>query len=234
MTDTATLTWYGHSNMQLAGNRVSVLIDPFFAGNPFAPDWKTIPRPDVIAVTHDHGDHLGQAADIARATGATVACLVEVADVLMEQGVDPARIVSWNVDGTVDIKGARLTMTQAFHSATHGVPVGFVIELPGGPTVYHAGDTGLFGDMRLIGERFSLDVALLPVGGYYTMDGVQAAKACALLRAKAAVPMHYGTFGVLAPTPDAFLEALKRHAPACKAWLPPKGEPCPLSARGEN
>lgn len=231
----ATVTWYGHSNMLLAGNGVSVLIDPFFEGNPFAPDWKTIPRPDIIAVTHDHGDHLGQAVDIAKATGATVACLAdEMPRWFAAQGVDPSRILGWNIDGTVEVKGARMTMTQAFHSSEHGAPVGFVIELPGGPVVYHAGDTGLFGDMRLIGERFSIDVAMLPVGGHYTMDGEQAAKACAFLHAGAAIPMHYGTFGVLAPTADAFIEALKHHAPACKVLLPAKGEPFPLPARADR
>lgn len=230
MSSAATLTWYGHSNMLLQCGGVSVLVDPFFEGNALAPDWKTILRPDIIAVTHDHGDHLGQAVPIALSTGATVACLVELAAHFVEQGVDPARVVGWNIDGTVDIRGVRLTMTQAFHSAGNGVPVGFVFELPGGPAVYHAGETGLFGDMRLIGERFALDAALLPVGGYYTMDGEQAARACALLGVEAAVPMHYGTFGVLDSTPDAFVEALKRRAPRCRALLPRPGQAVPLPA----
>lgn len=228
MTHAATLTWYGHSNMLLRCGGVSVLVDPFFEGNDLAPDWRTIPRPDIIAVTHDHGDHLGQAVPLALATGATVACIVELAELFVERGVDPARVVGWNIDGTVDIRGVRVTMTQAFHSAGRGVPVGFVFELPGGPTVYHAGDTGLFGDMRLLGERFALDAALLPVGGYYTMNGEQAAKACALLGVEAAVPMHYGTFGVLAPCSDAFVEALTLHAPRCRALLPTPGQAMPL------
>ena len=228
MTSSATLTWYGHSNMFLQSGDVSVLVDPFFEGNPLAPDWKTVPRPDIIAVTHDHGDHLGQAVPLALASGATVACIVELAPLFVEGGVDPSRVVGWNVDGTVDIRGVRVTMTQAFHSAERGVPVGFVFELPGGPTVYHAGDTGLFGDMRLIGERFALDAALLAVGGYYTMNGEQAAKACALLGVELAVPMHYGTFPALDATPDAFVEALRRHAPRCRALLPQPGQPLPL------
>ena len=228
MTSSATLTWYGHSNMFLHSGDVSVLVDPFFEGNPLAPDWKTVPRPDIIAVTHDHGDHLGQAVPLALASGATVACIVELAPLFVEGGVDPSRVVGWNVDGTVNIRGVRVTMTQAFHSAERGVPVGFVFELPGGPTVYHAGDTGLFGDMRLIGERFALDAALLPVGGYYTMNGEQAAKACALLGVELAVPMHYGTFPALDATPDAFVEALRRHAPRCRALLPQPGQPLPL------
>lgn len=224
MNPATTLTWYGHSNMLLQGGGVSVLVDPFFDGNPFAPDWKTVPPPDIIAVTHDHDDHLGQAVPLALATDAVVACLVELAPLFVERGVDPARVVSWNIGGTVNIRGVRVTMTQAFHSARRGVPVGFVFELPDGPTIYHAGDTGLFGDMRLIGERFTPDAALLPVGGYYTMNGEQAAEACALLGVELAVPMHYGTFPVLDPTPDAFVEALRRHAPRCRALLPQPGQ----------
>lgn len=205
--------------------QTSVLVDPFFEGNPLAPDWNAIPRPDIIAVTHDHADHLGQAVPLALATGATVACIVDLVPLFVEQGVDPARVVSWNVGGTVNIRGVRITMTPALHSADHGVPVGFVFEFgKGGPTVYHAGDTGIFGDMRLIGECFAPDVALLPVGGHYTMDGEQAARACALLGVKAAVPMHYKTFALLDATPDAFVEALKHHAPHCLALVPKAGQ----------
>ena len=207
----------------------SVLVDPFFEGNPLAPDWKSIPRPDIIAVTHDHADHLGQAVPLALATGATVACIVDLVPLFVEQGVDPVRVVGWNVGGTVNIRGVRVTMTPALHSAGRGVPVGFVFEFgDGGPVVYHAGDTGLFGDMRLIGECFALDAALVPVGGHYTMDGEQAARACALLGVRTAVPMHYKTFALLDTTPDACVEALKRHAPRCRAIMPEVGHPATL------
>lgn len=220
-----TLTWYGHSNFQLCGS-TSILIDPFFEGNPKCPvDWRNIPQPDTILVTHggaQHGDHEGQTVAIAKATGACVGAIVELAAHFVSQGVPAAQIangIGWNLDGTLDLGGAKVTMTQAFHSCGYGVPVGFVIEMPGGPTVYHAGDTCLFSDMALIGERFAIDVALLPVGGVFTMDGPQAAKACALLKAKRAVPMHFGTFPILEQSSDAFVQALTRHAPNCQPLL---------------
>lgn len=223
--------WHGHSNMQIFAEDVNVLIDPFFAGNPLAPDWRSVPRPDVVLVTHDHGDHLGQAVDIARETGAELGCIVELAARCIEDGVPASRVTGWNLGGTVELRGVRVTMVQAFHSCERsGVPVGFVLELPGGGVVYHAGDTCLFGDMALIGEQFSLDVALLPVGGFYTMDGAQAARACALLGARNAVPMHYGTFPVLAPTPEAFVTALTRNAPGCRALCLKPGERAEFAA----
>ena len=221
------ITWYGHSNVMLTEGGVSVLVDPFFEGNPFAPDWKTIPRPDIVAVTHDHGDHMGQAVEIARTTGASVACIAELAGYFAGQGIPSSQIMNcgmgWNVDGTVEEKGVRMTMTPAFHSANLGSPIGYVIEMPGGHTVYHAGDTSLFGDMALIGSRFSLDLAMLPAGGVFTMDGERAAQAAALLKARVAMPMHYATFGVLAKDPGDFLKALPVHAPACRALV---AKPC--------
>ena len=131
--------------------------------------------------------------------------------------------IGGNIDGTLEVCGAKFTFTQAFHSAKHGSPVGFVIEMPGGHTVYHAGDTGLFGDMTLIAERFQLDVAMLPIGGVFTMDGPLAAKAAAMLKARAAMPIHYATFPILAQDASAFTEALAQKAPDCKALVL---EPC--------
>ncbi len=222
------ITWYGHSNVLIGEGQLSVLVDPFFEGNRFAPQWKTIPAPDIVAVTHDHGDHLGQAVEIVKATGASVACIVELAEYFIERGVPSSRILNrgmgWNIGGTVEEKGVRLTMTQAFHSATRGVPVGFVIEMPGGHTVYHAGDTGLFGDIALIGEQFALDVAMLPVGGVFTMDGKAAAKAAALSKATFVMPIHYGTFEVLSQSPDAFIAALSVEATDCRPLLLQPGQ----------
>ena len=211
--------WNGHANVMLRENGVTVLVDPFFEGNPFAPDWRTLPKPDVIAVTHDHGDHLGQAMDIARETGAVLVCIADLADFFREQGIPTELIANYgiggNIDGTLEVCGVKFTFTQAFHSTKHGSPVGFVIEMPGGHTVYHAGDTGLFGDMALIADRFDIDLAFLPAGGIFTMDGVLAAKAAALLKAKASMPIHYATFPILAQNADAFVAALKEKAPDC-------------------
>ena len=214
------ITWYGHSNVMLSENGVSVLIDPFFEGNCFAPDWREIPRPDIVAVTHDHGDHLGQAVEIVRTTGATLYCIADLVGYFRERGVPEGQIINYgmggNVDGTLEARGAKLTMTQAFHSAALGSPVGYVIEMPGGHTIYHAGDTGLFGDMALIADRFDIDLALLPIGGVFTMDGKLAARAAGLLGASVAMPMHYRTFPVLAQNADLFVESLKEFAPVCR------------------
>ena len=219
------ILWHGHSNMQIFSGGVSILIDPFFEGNPLAPDWMSVPRPDVVLVTHDHGDHLGQAVEIARETGAALGGIVELAAHCVEEGVPAAQVTGWNMGGTAELRGVRVTMTPAFHSCERwGVPVGFVLELPGGGVIYHAGDTCLFGDMALIGRQFSPDVALLPAGGFYTMDGVQAARACALLGVRSAVPMHYGTFPVLAPTAESFVGALALEAPGCRAVCLKPGE----------
>lgn len=222
------ITWYGHSNVFLQADGVSVLIDPFFEGNRFAPDWHDAPRPDIVMVTHSHGDHLGQAMDIARKHGSTIYCISDLADWIIAQGFPGGQIVNhgigWCMDGTVGEKGMKATMVPAVHSANPGSPAGFVLEFEDGPTVYHAGDTALFGDMRLIGERFKLDLSMLPVGGIYTMDGDRAARACALLGTAAAMPMHYATFPMLDQTPDLFLASLGTHAPDCRAIVPAPGE----------
>lgn len=223
------VNWYGHSNVMLIENGVSVLVDPFFEGNPFAPDWRDIPKPNIIAVTHDHGDHLGQAMEIARTTGAVIACIADLADWFRGQGIPASQIVNhgsgWNIDGTVEHAGVRLTMTQAFHSARHGAPVGFVIEMPGGHTVYHAGDTGLFGDMALIADRFALDLALLPIGGVFTMDPALAVKAAKLLKPSAVMPIHYKTFPLLEQDANSFVESMGQHMPSCRVLTP---APCEL------
>ena len=133
------IIWYGHANVMFRENGVSVLVDPFFEGNPFAPDWREIPRPDIVAVTHDHGDHLGQAVEIVRTTGATLYCIADLVGYFREHGVPEGQIINYgmggNVDGTLECKGVKITMTQAFHSAAMGSPVGYVIEMPGGHTI---------------------------------------------------------------------------------------------------
>lgn len=224
-----TLTWYGHANVFISAPDAVFSIDPFFEGNPKAPGgWRTAPRPDIILLTHDHGDHLGQALEMIREYDCRVACIADLADWLQTQGVPGDKIINYgvggNIDGTVREFGVDITMTQATHSCAHGNPVGYVLEFSDGSVIYHAGDTGLFGDMRLIGERFAIDLALLPVGGVFTMDGRGAAKACAMLGCKAAMPIHYGTFPVLAPDAGLFVESLRAEAPSCRAVVLAPGE----------
>ena len=126
--------------------------------------------------------------------------------------------------GTVPLQGAFATMTEAFHTSEAGAPTGFIVRLPSGYTLYHSGDTGIFANMATWGVLYPIDLALLPVGDVFTMDGRQAAMATKMLGAKAAVPMHYGTFPRLAQTPDAFIQHLEQTAPACRCKVMQPGQ----------
>ena len=212
-----TVTWYGHSNILLESSTGTISIDPFFHDDPEA--WRKIPRPDMIALTHDHVDHLGSALEMLGSGVGVLACITDIANWLKSGGLSAEHIANngsgWNIGGTLEFGGIKITMTPAVHSSGHGSPVGYILEFPDGFTVYHAGDTAIFGDMVLLGRQCSIDVAIVPIGGIFTMDGTQAAQACAMLNAKAAIPVHYGTFSTLAPDAEGFERALKDFAPQC-------------------
>ncbi|WP_461210191.1 metal-dependent hydrolase [Desulfocurvus sp. DL9XJH121] len=212
-----TLTWYGHSNFRIDAGGATLLIDPFFDGSPTAPmSASEITACDAVLVTHDHADHVGAAVDICRRTGATLVSIVGTAGKLQEAGVPAEQVlggVGMNIGGTVQVAGVAVTMTQAFHSSDSGAPVGYILSLPGGRTIYHAGDTGIFASMELFGQLHDIDYALLPIGGHFTMDTRQAAVACALLDCANVVPMHWGTFPVLEQNTEAFAEALAEFSP---------------------
>jgi L-ascorbate metabolism protein UlaG (beta-lactamase superfamily) len=213
-----TLTWLGHAAFRVdtaAGKRI--YIDPFLNGNPKCPESERTPeRVDVIAVTHGHGDHVGDTVELAKQHGSTVVALVELGDWLGKQGVDESKVQAPNKGGTVDVDGVKFTLTNAFHSGAApdgtyaGEPSGIVLETENGTTFYFAGDTCVFGDMQLIGRIYEPDVAILPIGGHYTMGPREAAVAVELIGAKRCVPCHFGTFPVLAGTPD----ELERLAPS--------------------
>jgi L-ascorbate metabolism protein UlaG (beta-lactamase superfamily) len=223
-----TFTWYGHScvHLQTAAG-TDILIDPWF-GNPNSPrSAADVERCDVMLVTHGHHDHLGSvpgevasadAITISRRTRPSWPAIHELSLWLGAQDT-AADIVGMNKGGTVEVAGIRVSMVSADHSAgdflpDQGVPLylgeaaGFVMELENGKRVYHAGDTTLFGDLRLIGEMHRPDVAFLPIGGHFTMDPIAAARAVELLGVTTVVPVHYGTFPVLAGTPDQLRDAL--------------------------
>ena len=209
MADT-TLTWLGHSAFRLdtaSGKRIYV--DPFLNGNPKCPETEKAPeRVDIIALTHGHGDHVGDTVDLAKQHGATVVALVELAGWLGKQGVDKNTLQASNKGGTVDVDGIKFTLTQAFHSGSApdgsyaGEPSGIVVKTEDDKTLYFAGDTCVFGDMQLIGRIYEPDVAVIPIGDHYTMGPKEAAVAVELLGVKRIVPCHWGTFGLLTGTPD--------------------------------
>ena len=214
------ILWHGHSNFQINSPGCRVFIDPFFTGNPVAKlGWKEAAVPDVVLVTHMHGDHVGDSVVLCKETGAKLGAVVGVAGALQELGIPQAQIlngIGFNIGGMVSEKGVSFAMTEAFHTSDAGAPVGYIITLADGFTIYHAGDTGIFANMALWGDLYSIDLALLPVGGVFTMDGRQAAYAAQLLKAKAVIPMHWGTFPVLAQDTAEFERELAKRVPSCR------------------
>ena len=165
-------------------------------------------RCDIIALTHGHSDHVGSVVEIAKKFTPEIVAMVELKDWLGNQGAEIGEVPGPNKGGTVEVDGVRFTLTNAFHSGSApdgsygGDPCGIVVETENGTKLYFAGDTCVFGDMQLIARLYEPDVAILPIGGHYTMDPKEAALALELLGAKRCVPCHWGTFPVLTGTPD--------------------------------
>ena len=202
---TLKLTFLGHAGFLLADGTHTVAIDPFLTGNPAAKVKPRDVRCDSIALTHAHSDHLGDTVAIAKANHATVYAANELAIYLGEQGLttEPG-----NPGGRIAAPFGWVAFTQAFHSSSYegrylGQPCGVVVRL-GETTVYHTGDTGLFGDMALIGEIYRPDIALICIGDRFTMGPELGARAAELVKPKVAVPMHYGTWPLLAADASGF------------------------------
>ena len=212
-----TLTWYGHSAFHLQPNAgPSILIDPWLDNPKASPGAKDITGVDLILVTHGHCDHIGNTVELARRTGASIIGIHELSLYFRSVGLEGTR--GMNKGGTMTHEGVSITMTDAKHSGDidvdqkvvcGGEASGFVLEFQDGYTVYHAGDTALFGDMKFIGDLYKPDLALLPIGDLFTMGPREAAVACRLIRPKVIIGMHYGTFPVLTGTPH----ELRRHLP---------------------
>jgi L-ascorbate metabolism protein UlaG (beta-lactamase superfamily) len=212
------ITWLGHGTFLFrspGGKRI--LLDPWVRSNPAVPaDMKQVGKLDSILVTHGHMDHIGDAIEIAASSQPQhVVAIVETAGWLESKGVKNS--VGMNKGGTFDLGGVRVTMTRADHSCGisdggqtvyGGEAAGYVITFESGLKVYAAGDTNVFSDMAIIGDLYQPDVALLPIGDFYTMGPREAAYAMKLLRTPAVVPAHYATFPILTGTPAALREAL--------------------------
>ena len=222
------LTWLGHASFRLdtpGGKRIYV--DPFLSGNPKCPDSEKDPeRMDVIALTHGHSDHVGDTVELCKRFNPEVVAMVELKGWLGQQGAEVGEMPGPNKGGTVEAAGVRFTLVNAFHSSASddgaylGEAAGLVLGFENGTTIYFAGDTCVFGDMQLIGQIYSPDVAVLPIGGHFTMDPREAGVALELLGVKRCVPSHYGTFPILAGTP----EELRRHAPGVEVIALEPGE----------
>ena len=209
------IVYHGHSCVQLATGDKSLLIDPFLTGNPVAVTKAEDIKTDYILLTHAHSDHIGDCVPIAKANEATVVATFELAQYMAWK---QCKTIPMNMGGTVDLGFAKAKLVQAFHSSGiiedegkiiyGGMPGGFVIQIEG-LTVIHAGDTALFSDMKMIGERHHIDIAFIPIGDHFTMGPEDALQAAAWYGAKLVIPIHYNTFPPIRRDADAFVKALE-------------------------
>jgi L-ascorbate metabolism protein UlaG (beta-lactamase superfamily) len=200
------IRFLGHAAFELSDGDTTVLIDPFLTGNPVAAVAAEDLNADAILLTHGHGDHFGDTVSIAKRTNAHLVAVVEIANELSAEGL--ANVHDPNIGGTVEFDWGWVRLVPAWHTSTTpkgtaNVPAGLLINFAG-KTIYHLGDTGLFSDLALVGRRDPIDVALVCIGGHYTMDRFDAVEACKLIGAKQVVPCHYNTFPLVATDAQAF------------------------------
>lgn len=207
------ITWLGHATVLIQTPQgKTVLIDPFISGNPKYPKNFELPdKIDYILLTHGHGDHIGDVVPVAKKHGPTVVAIYELADYVASQGVDKEKTIGMNMGGTVKLGDLSATMVEARHSSgaqdakgTHyvGIAAGYVLAIDNGPVLYDAGDTNVFGDMKLIAELYHPEIAMLPIGGHFTMGPKEAALAARYIGATTILPLHFGTFPPLTGTPQ--------------------------------
>ena len=201
-----TFSYYGHACFQLDDGNYKLLFDPFLTGNPLATVKPDEVEADYVFITHAHGDHVGDGYDIIKRTGATAVGIPEITDF----GGEDIKLINMNLGGTLNLPFGFVRMVPALHSAgiPGGVPCGYVVGI-GGKVIYYAGDTALFGDMKLIGQRDKIDYAILPIGDHYTMGIEDAAKAVEILDASNVIPVHYNTWDIIKQDPEKFKSLVK-------------------------
>ncbi|MEH7354399.1 metal-dependent hydrolase [Neobacillus drentensis] len=208
------ISYHGHAVVQIQTNGKTILIDPFITGNQLTDLKVKEVIPDVIILSHGHNDHVGDTVELARKNNALVVANAEISDFLSWQGVNTHAM---HIGGAYQFEFGKVKLTQAFHGSSYttekneliycGMPAG-ILFMNEGKTIYHAGDTALFSDMKLIGERHPIDVAFLPIGDNFTMGPEDAAYAAKLLNAKTVVPIHFNTFPVIKQDPYQFIDML--------------------------
>ena len=226
------IRWLGHSAFEIVSNEnVHILIDPFISNNPACQVAVEELKPDLICITHGHSDHFGDAMEIANESGAPVIAIHEIALFLSKQGINN---VGMNIGGSVMFKGIKITMLEARHSSEidfveetvpGGLPASFLITLEDGTKIYHAGDTGLFSDMKnIIGEIYKPDICLIPIGDKFTMGPFEAALASMWYNPKIVIPMHYNTFPPIEQDPTIFANFVTQFNPNIDVLVMNPGE----------